>query len=294
MNPSSTCPLCRSGRARPHVRDGTWCVVRCLDCTHVYLADPPAESTLLAEVYDEHYWSSAAPARRGYADYFGEDGLHLDTMRRRVRILGIQAQARVLDVGCASGVFLAAARECGAAVEGVEPSLSAALRARMRLGGARIHHGVLASRPDDGSRFDWITFVDSLEHVHDPLAVLAHARALLAPHGRIAILTQDVSSWTARGLGARWHHYKQPEHLHHFSPRTLRSALSACGYEVERLTRAASGKYVSKSFVTERVQHIQPWLAPVLRPLCALAPRHMWADLRDSFWCIAAPQRGAA
>ena len=294
MSSPGTCPLCRSTQSRLHLRDGDWYLMRCKECAHVYLANPPSESSLLAEVYNEHYWSSATPALRGYADYFADDGLHLETMRRRVDMLGIQAGERTLDVGCASGLFLAAARERGAEVEGVEPSTSAALRARMRLGGARIHQGVLATRPDDGTRFDWITFVDSLEHLHDPLAALVQARGLLKPAGRLAILTQDVSSWTARGLGARWHHYKQPEHLHHFSPRTLRRALDVCGYEVEHLTRTASGKYVTKSFVTERVQHIQPWLAPVLRPLCAFAPERVWADLRDSFWCIAAPQKGAA
>jgi SAM-dependent methyltransferase len=284
--------LCAGWWSRTHLRDGEWRLVECAGCGHVHLVDPPEERRLLAQVYDERYWSSDDPSSRGYADYFGEEHLQQATMRRRAAMLGLRRGERVLEVGCGGGTFLAAARELGAQVQGVEPSPVAAARAADRLPGARVHHGTLADRVDDGARFDCIAWIDSLEHVRDPRGELRRAGALLAEGGRVAILTQDVSSAAARFLGARWPHYKQPEHLHHFSPRTLGALLDELGFAVERTTRAASGKYVSPRFVAERIGRVAPWLAPLARPLCALAPKAMWADLRDSFWCIA--RRGPA
>ncbi|MEY2806005.1 MAG: class I SAM-dependent methyltransferase [Planctomycetia bacterium] len=280
------CPLCGGCWSRTHLRDGDWRLVECAGCGHVHLVDPPEERALLAEIYDDRYWRSGDPSRRGYADYFGEEHLQLATMRRRAAILQPRPGERVLEVGCGGGTFLAAARELGAVVQGVEPSAIAAARAMERLAGARVHHGTLADRADDGARFDCIAYIDSLEHVRDPRAELRRASALLAAGGRVAILTQDVSSVAARLLGARWPHYKQPEHLHHFSPRTLGALLEDVGFHVERTTREATGKFVSPSFVAERLGRVAPWLAPLARPLAALAPAAMWADLRDSFWCI--------
>ncbi|MEY2745050.1 MAG: hypothetical protein RL112_92 [Planctomycetota bacterium] len=285
------CPLCGGWWSRTHLRDGDWRLVECASCGHVHLVDPPEERTLLAEVYDERYWRSNDPSRRGYGDYFGEEHLQFATMRRRAAMLGLRHGDRVLEVGCGGGAFLDAARELGASVQGVEPSPVAAARAAARLQGARVHHGTLQDRDDDGSRFDCVAWIDSLEHVRDPRAELRRAAALLAPGGRVAILTQDVSSAAARLLGARWPHYKQPEHLHHFSPTTLGALLDELEFDVERTTREASGKYVSGRFVAERLGRVAPWLAPLARPLCALAPKAMWADLRDSFWCIARRRR---
>lgn len=286
------CPLCGGWWSRTHLRDGDWRLVECTSCGHVHLVDPPEEKVLLAQVYDEHYWLSDDPARRGYSDYFGEEHLQLATMRRRVAMLGLARGERVLEVGCGGGTFLSAARELGALVQGVEPSAVAAARATDRLRGARVHHGTLADRLDDGSRFHCIAWIDSLEHVRDPRAELRRAAALLAPAGRVAILTQDVSSFAARILGSRWPHYKQPEHLHHFSPTTLGGLLESLEFRVERTTREASGKYVSPRFAAERLGRVVPLLAPLARPLRVMAPKAMWADLRDSFWCIARRDQG--
>ena len=284
---SGGCPLCASRELRLHLRDGAWTLLRCGACAHVHLAEPPAEEELLARVYDAGYWRSADPSSRGYADYFGGEELQLDTMRRRAAMLGISAGDRVLEIGCASGCFLAAAQERGATVEGVEPSPAAAARAQLRLRGARVHRGTLSARPDDGTRFDWIVLVDTLEHLRDPRAELARAVDLLEDGGRLAVLTQDPDSLAARLLGRRWHHYKQPEHLHHFPRRTLTRLCGELGCEVERVTRAASGKWITPAFAAERLGRVAPWAAPLLRPLLSFAPARLWADPRDSYWCVA-------
>ena len=84
------CPLCGGWWSRTHLRDGDWRLVECASCGHVHLVDPPEERTLLAEVYDERYWRSNDPSRRGYGDYFGEEHLQFATMRRRAAMLGLR------------------------------------------------------------------------------------------------------------------------------------------------------------------------------------------------------------
>lgn len=284
---SVRCPLCGSCEARKHLEDGPWILLRCGACSHVHLADPPAEDELAASVYDSSYWRSEDPSARGYADYFGGEDLHLLTMRERAEMLGVGPGERLLDVGCASGCLLAAALERGAEVRGIEPSPAAAARATGRFGPGRVHCGTLRDRPDDGLRFDWIAMVDVLEHMRDPRAELRRAAGLLAPGGRIAILTQDPDSFAARVLGRRWHHYKQPEHLHHFPRRALAQLCAGLGLEVERVTRKASGKWITPAFASERLRRVAPYAAPVLRPLLAAAPARLWADPRDSYWLVA-------
>ena len=42
---------------------------------------------------------------------------------------------------------------------------------------------------------------------------------LKKPDGLLMIQTQDASSVTRRVMGSKWTHFKQLEHVYHFSPR---------------------------------------------------------------------------
>src|SRR5262249_20591793 len=110
---------------------------------------------------------------------------------------------RLLEIGCACGFLLVAARDRGFAVTGVEMSKWASEHARSQYGldvrCARLEDLAL---PADG--FDVAVMADVIEHLTEPRRTLAEVRRLLKPGGRLLLLTPDVGSLAARIAGQRW------------------------------------------------------------------------------------------
>lgn len=262
------CPLCDASASALRFREGEHAVQDCAACGVTYVSPRPSAERLIADVYDESYWTSSAPRVRGYADYRGDAELYRRTFRRRLRALRplLPETGRALDVGCASGHWVEVLREAGWDARGLEPSPAIARSARAALGDALVE-GTLESAALENGSFDLITLWDVLEHLPAPLASLRRVRELLAPGGRVVIETQDVASPVARLAGRRWHHYKHLEHLVHFTPRTLTSTLERAGLRLVRLQRRGAGKYVRGEFLVERSARLHRRAPGLLRPL---------------------------
>jgi len=204
-------------------------VVRCLSCGLAYLRPRPTPEAA-GRCYPESYSGSG---RGGFIEALeavyrrrqhGEVACWL-AGRRPLR-------GRLLDVGCGTGDLLAALRADGWSVQGVEPQALGAARARGE-------HGldVLTGRFEDvrlpeGS-FDAVVFSGVLEHLHDPVAALRRARALLTPGGLVAVLFLPMlDSPEARLLGPRWMALDLPRHLTHFEEVTLAEMATKAGFGV--------------------------------------------------------------
>ena len=100
-------------------------------------------------------------------------------------------RARILDVGCGFGQFIADAAAAGHDVVGIEPDGYVARKAREN--GADIRSGFFPQvlSPDD--RFDVIIFNDVLEHLPDLSGVFEACRAHL-DRGGVMIVNAPVSS----------------------------------------------------------------------------------------------------
>lgn len=144
--------------------------------------------------------------------------------------------ARLLEVGCAYGLFLDAARTRGFDVTGVELSMNAAGHARERLG-LTVYSSQLADAPLEGG-YDVICAWDTLEHVPDPVAFWAAVHNLLADDGVVLFSTPYFSSVPARLLRRRWWTLKPTEHIWHFTPQTHRTVAAQAGMRVTRTVRS--------------------------------------------------------
>lgn len=106
---------------------------------------------------------------------------------------------RILDVGCAQGMFLDLVLERrGEGVEtwGVEPDAELALIARRR------GHEVVNDRFPSAAKlptFDVIVFADVLEHMADPVRAMNTAASMLAPGGRILASIPNSRHWELTG-----------------------------------------------------------------------------------------------
>lgn len=161
-----------------------------------------------------------------YTDERGPRALAVSLAVRLLRRYAGSTRGRLLDVGCAAGIFLEEAAKDGWDVAGVEPSAflrgqaSPAVRDRIQAGVFRDVGGA--------EIYDVVTFWDVLEHVRDVPDTLAHAAKLLRPGGLLMVNVPDRSSVIARAFGRRWP-LLLPEHLHYFTPGSLTSLYERAG-----------------------------------------------------------------
>ena len=97
--------------------------------------------------------------------------------------------------------------------------------------------------------FDVITMRQSLEHVHNPLEILQHARRLLVHGGKLFVVVPNIDSLPFRLFGNVWYGLNLPRHLTHFAPWTLQLMMQRAGYRVGpvRMIARSSGLLRSAS-----------------------------------------------
>jgi 2-polyprenyl-3-methyl-5-hydroxy-6-metoxy-1,4-benzoquinol methylase len=228
------CPLCGGDAPRPALRMEElslrsrsricWSAVRCLVCGLVYVS-PRERAGPVSDYEGEAYGF----ARSHLAD------LCVDGRPHPARVLdeleGVPP-GRLLDVGCATGEFLLAARERGWEAVGVEVSPYAAAAARRR--GLQVHSGTLADVPSPATTFDVVTLLDVVEHLEDPLGALRAIHRLLRPGGLVVVETPNWRSIYRVLLRGRWAAFQPRFHLMFFEERTLRRALETSGFRTLR------------------------------------------------------------
>jgi SAM-dependent methyltransferase len=146
----------------------------------------------------------------------------------RETILREYRRGRVLDVGCYTGGLLASL-DAGFDKFGIEPSASAAAAAERN--GVK----VLGAEMKDlrNQTFDVICAVDVIEHVEDPLRMLAEMAGALRPGGAILVSTGDYSARAWALCGASYWYCAFPEHVSFLSPEWARKAAASLELRVE-------------------------------------------------------------
>jgi SAM-dependent methyltransferase len=224
------------GRDRMHGKPGSFPVVRCRRCRLVRTTPRPTldgAGFYYPDVYAPYHLQEAAtsvPKRSGA----------LDGWRRRLRLDGTREllpaglqPGRALEIGCASGAFLAKLRSRGWQVQGIEPSVAAAERASAL--GLQVYTGPIETAPDPQGQFDLVVASHSLEHLHDPLGSLRRVRQWCRPGALLSCAIPDAGGFLFRRFGADWYDLDVPRHLFHFTPATFTNLLALAGWKAERI-----------------------------------------------------------
>jgi 2-polyprenyl-3-methyl-5-hydroxy-6-metoxy-1,4-benzoquinol methylase len=100
---------------------------------------------------------------------------------------------RVLDMACGEGYGSATLARRAASVVGVDANPEAFEHARLRYTDANLsfERSLVETYGEPGS-FDAVVFLQTIEHVQDPVAVLEHFRTLLAPGGVAYVSTPNL------------------------------------------------------------------------------------------------------
>jgi 2-polyprenyl-3-methyl-5-hydroxy-6-metoxy-1,4-benzoquinol methylase len=148
----------------------------------------------------------------------------------------LEGAARVLDIGCGPGTFIGNYLD-DAECLGIDFSAPQIDYANRRYGtvrhrfATRAVEGLLAA----GERFDAVTMIELIEHLQPAAAcrLLAEARGLLVPHGRLVVTTPNYRSlWPVIEWGvnlvSRVSYERQ--HINKYHRRRLAAELTDAGY----------------------------------------------------------------
>jgi 2-polyprenyl-3-methyl-5-hydroxy-6-metoxy-1,4-benzoquinol methylase len=100
---------------------------------------------------------------------------------------------RVLDMACGEGYGSEVLSRSAASVLGVDANPDAFEHARRRYvrSNLRFERGMVELH-GEAAAYDVVVFLQTIEHVQDPVGVLEHFRSLLAPRGTVYVSTPNV------------------------------------------------------------------------------------------------------
>jgi len=279
--PALNCPLCgtpgrflyQEMRDRSYAAPGAWNLRECESCRAIWLHPQPAPEDigLAYQGYYTHHqpepgaswvrssvwsvWHSYLRMRFGYDQGVGAAWkiifaplawLHPggpDDLDAAAMYLPRPAPgARVLDVGCGSGVLLARMKSLGWGACGVEVDANAVLAARAR--GLDIRHGQLAGCNFPENHFDAVHLSHVIEHVYDPASLLRECHRVLKPGGALILLTPNTTSWGHRRFKSAWLNLDPPRHLILFNRKNFRSLAETSGFTITRLDTSVHNAWV--------------------------------------------------
>ena len=193
---------------------------------------------------------SPAPTRPPWEtclDVEGQDaGHYLDGFNEGLyRAIGGGEPGRVLEIGCAAGMFGKTLKERhpGTHVTGIEASRAAADVAATRIDRVireRMEELDFAAHGIAPASFDLIVAGDVLEHLHNPWGTLSRLRPLIAPGGRLVTSLPNVRNLEVLGPLAVNGRFEYAErgllditHLRFFTLQEMQLMFDATGYRTD-------------------------------------------------------------
>jgi len=231
------CPVCgekAQDRSVARFKERTY--RRCTHCGIIHIdrtCPPPVEYA--KEYFFESY-------KKQYGKTYLEDFPNLKAMARRrlaiiKKIYKTQKTQSLLDIGCAYGPFLAAAREEGFSPFGIDPAEDAVSYVQKELGiPSSCGFFPNCEFPSPSSMpYDVITLWYVIEHFTDCASVLAEIRKILKSGGVLAFSTPSFSGISGRSSLRRFLFSSPQDHFTVWSPKTSKKALAIAGFKVKKI-----------------------------------------------------------
>jgi SAM-dependent methyltransferase len=250
---------------------GRWNYSRCpqSDCGLVWINPTPIETDLhrAYESYFTHAGNDQGIAGGNvretlYALYrvanspgWWISGIAREKKRRAQMFLDGMMPGRLLDIGCGDGKFLSEMQARGWAVDGIDFDAKGIQAAKGKYG-LSLRHGDLRQAELPANSFDAVTMSHVIEHLNDPVGMLAAIHRVLKPGGRMVITTPNIESIGHKKFGAYWFGLDAPRHLNLFTANALMRVTKRAGFEkVESSSTSASADvFVGASFTLQEKQ----------------------------------------
>lgn len=244
------CRVCDRDSADFLFKKGGWNIVRCRNCGFIYVNPIPSRDDL-----DKYYASGIKiDWRKENGFKFIEDfrpekvKKNFDKMRpikgprgriwvRKQRLIRwnryLPQKGRFLDVGCAEGYLVIAAKKIGKwSCSGVDIQMHRLRHGRLQNPEMPLCVGAADQLCFKDETFDIITMTHLLEHTFDPLYILFELSRILRKKGVLIVTVPNISHPFARLMGEKWRRINPPVHLWYFSPQTLTKLIEKTGLKV--------------------------------------------------------------
>lgn len=250
------CRLCGHATLRHLYTANQQQILRCTTCHFVQVADKPSQEAL-SVIYERSYFQ--------HSKYRDKATLEHEFMRRLElvrRYVPAGAGHRLLEVGCASGEFIQAAKS-DYQMYGFDLSDFAAEQARQRNPeiADQIWSGRLEDQLSHEMHFDAVLVWDTIEHIWDPISSARQLLDYVKPEGYVFISTPAIDTLTGRLMGRFWYFMTPPEHLSFYSRQSLKwlfeKILNTNIIENQRM-----GKWANVSFILYKIRRVAPFLMP--------------------------------
>ena len=238
---SRNCPACGASlNSRALARFAERTYRRCARCGTIAmnrLTPPPIEYG--KEYFFEQY-------QQQYGKTYIEDFPNLTAMAKRrlaviKRLLPRAVDGtRLLDIGCAYGPFLAAAREEGFSPFGIDPAEDAVRYVTDTLG----IPAVQGFFPGDSvaawgnGECDVVSLWYVIEHLRDCVPVLAEIRKLLKSGGVLAFATPSFTGISGRASLKKFLERSPADHWTIWSPAVAKKVLKTAGFTVKKVVNS--------------------------------------------------------
>ena len=242
------CCVCESEDAEPvgvgqdfeyRTSADTFLAMQCNSCGLVYL-DPRPSASEFERIYPANYHAF---------DFSAEDFGFVHKVRSRLeakRLLewcaDLPDDARILDVGCGDGFHLNLLKKYGKpgwTLEGVDIDRRAAEMAERS--NLKVHTGSLEALDLPANSYDLAFMIQTIEHVEHPEKILAAAREVLKPGGKLVVVTDNTDSFDFKFFkGSYWGGYHFPRHWNLFNRRSLTDLAAKTDFEVAELATVVS------------------------------------------------------
>lgn len=205
----------------PDLMIGDYSLMECEGCSLVF-ADP-------MEPGDNHFYGWICSSHIYYPSSRWEWGPLVE------RILTID-QAKILDVGCGSGLFLETIRRFGINGLGVDPTKESVAACRAKgIEAQQLSIQEMVESPL--GQFSVVTLFHVLEHVADPLGAIKILKRSLSSSGILAVSVP----YSPMSFETDWRDplNRPPHHLTRWNERSLKALANAAGMSAEILVQPA-------------------------------------------------------
>ena len=272
------CPLCQTEEAKLlHKSDGKF-LMKCTECGSIHLLPQPAPGELSAHfqtvTLDEREWKKKFEAnRRGV----------LSKVARCIHTR-FPHGGSILDVGCATGLFLSEFfKKANWKSQAVELSPAAADIAQKQ--GVKVFRGTVREAGLADNAFDAITMLDAFYYLADPAAELAEFHRVLSPRGvlvlELPLATTRIWKMSNRlgklMSGSRASVLEASDHLFYYTPQSATRLLQRCGFAVENVIALPANTQPTriKNVTVSVYSALTVLISRCLRGLWFIAPRYL-------------------